>query len=356
MSKEKTKLSIFSIVIISFVAVFLTILLCLCIWLRDVLAEYESVQPSHIAEEIMKEYFSSPSLERVISEYGNVSEQDYSKLSAYFSEIYKDGFIFSTASTDDENSAKYNVSCNSKKVASFVLVKTGDKTKHGFESYKLNTIDLKIPHSYSYFLELPDGYSLVYDDKIVSATLLETGIKTESSNHMYGNIQGITLSKYKIVSFKADPEITVKTPRGSLSESTYDKETQTFRYDVCYDEVIDDNLASYIMGAVEKYAIYLQDDAVFTSVAPYLDPESVLYENVRLVDTWCVVTHDSWAFDDETLTEYCTYGNGEVISCRVSLTHILKMAYHDDYKDYIDLTLYLRKVGDNYLIYDMSHN
>ena len=141
MSKTKTKLSPFWIILISFIAVFLIVLLCVCLWLRGVLAEYESVQPSNIAKDVMTQYFSSPSLERVITEYTDIDDNEASRLSAYFASLYKNGFIFSSASSDDESTAKFNVSCDLKKVASFALVKTGDKTKHGFDSYKLETIN-----------------------------------------------------------------------------------------------------------------------------------------------------------------------------------------------------------------------
>ena len=57
----------------------------------------------------------------------------------------------------------------------------------------------------------------------------------------------------------------------------------------------------------------------------------------RIVD---VLDYKFYAYDPDTF------------SCRVTMIHVLHRIGSADYRDYIDTTFYLRRVGEQYLMYD----
>jgi len=76
-----------------------------------------------------------------------------------------------------------------------------------------------------------------------------------------------------------------------------------------------------------------------------------LYVNLRTSETYFVIDHSSYAFEDVKTSEFYAYDEN-TFSCRVSFTHVLKRYGSKDYRDYIDMTLYLHRIGDTYRIYD----
>ena len=82
-----------------------------------------------------------------------------------------------------------------------------------------------------------------------------------------------------------------------------------------------------------------------------MDPESDLYDNLQTSQTYFVIDHDSYAFEDVVLSEFFAYDEN-TFSCRVAFTHVLKRTYSEDYRDYIDITYFFRRVGDAFLVYD----
>lgn len=347
------KISPFYIVYFTIVAVFLIVLISLLGVFRGYLEDYENAQPIHVVERIMKEYFSDNSLEKVIDEFAAeiTDEAKKAELSSYLQSIYTGDFTYNSTSVG-EGDLKYSVSCNGKRVATFSLKESGETSKNGFTIYTLDKITLKMPRVYKYTIEAPSDYVIKIDGKIIgSDNCVESGIPTASSKHMYGDLSGITYNRYEVKSYNSEPEFSAVTPRGNAAEISYDNATGKHTVAICYDHEMSDTLKNYVTEAIEKFAIYMQNDSWFGAISKYYDPTSDLYTSIQTADTWCVIDHDSWSFEDHNISEYYEYSD-DVISCRISMTHLLHVSYMEDYKDYIDMTVYLRKVDGNFLIYD----
>ena len=109
--------------------------------------------------------------------------------------------------------------------------------------------------------------------------------------------------------------------------------------------------SDYVIEAAEAYAAYMQNDTGFRHVAPYLDDDSELYELTRTTTTAFVIDHNGYSFSDESASEFTRYDDN-TFSCRVKLTHTLQKYGSDDYVEFFDVTFFLHKVGDDWLIFD----
>jgi hypothetical protein len=93
------------------------------------------------------------------------------------------------------------------------------------------------------------------------------------------------------------------------------------------------------------------NDEKWANVKEYFDPSSKLYNSIRTSETSFVIDHSGYRFENESASEFYAYDEN-TFSCRVSFTQVLTKKGKPDYKDNIDMTVYLRKVGDKFLIYD----
>ena len=97
----------------------------------------------------------------------------------------------------------------------------------------------------------------------------------------------------------------------------------------------------------------MQNDGSFGDVKKYFDPDSVLYEDIRLNPGSFVWEHDGYRVENITASEFFDYGGG-VFSCRVTLDHILIKNGKENYTDRVDITWYLHEVGEEYKIFYMQ--
>ena len=235
--------------------------------------------------------------------------------------------------------------------ASFALQKSGEITEHGFALYELSDATLNTTMLFSRSIELPLGYSLKVNG--IEADIkycLQDRIETDSKAFMPEGVDGILYTTYSFDLLCAEPNFEVTAPNGSVCEVTRG-EDGVYRANIVYDDALKAEFSEHVIAATEAYACYLQKDASFWKVGNYLDPTSKLYENIRTSPNWMVISHNSYAFEDAETSEFFAYSD-DVFSCRVTLTHVLKYKGLNDYRDYIDITWYLRKVDGKYLIYN----
>ena len=99
----------------------------------------------------------------------------------------------------------------------------------------------------------------------------------------------------------------------------------------------------------------MQSDGRFSAFSQYFDPDSTLYTQIKNAEIYFVWPHDGYSIEDVNVRDFYAYDDN-TFSCRVSLTHVLHKKGSEDYRDYIDMTFYLRNVNGSYLIYDRENH
>lgn len=359
--RRKNRLPKFYIFLILFIAVFVVAVELAMRYLSDYLADYESAQPKYVAEEIFNRYYKSMDFDALITLSGIEIPEFESKesLVQYLHSLY-DGceVTYHSGISDDKKDEtdvkiqRYEVQFGESAVAGFSIKTGAKKTKNGFDVYEPYQFTLRIAPEKSVRVTAPSNYTVYINGKKVEPQyIIESDIQTESCKHMPEGVSGITYCTYQVDDLYFDPAVKVLNPEGKESALSYNEEKKTYTADIVYSDSLKEQYEETVLTAMKKYAAYMSNDERFSNIKAYFDPASTLYDNIRTSETYFVIDHSGYHFIDVSASEFYAYDEN-TFSCRVSFTQVLTKKGKPDYKDSIDKTIYLRKVGDKFLIYD----
>lgn len=359
--KRKRRFPVFWTALLFFTAACAAALMFGLSELRAWLADYESVQPKYEAQKVFDEYFADPDYGRLleITGYELSPFEDRSYLEKYLhsltdgTEITYTGVL--TGSGAGEK--KYAVRSGGSKFAEFTIA-PGEKTSvYGYPYYELTGLSLFYNRgSISVGVTVPDGMVLYINGKEADASYItESGIETESCRHMPEGVSGITFSRYEAGGLLYEPELRVTNASGTEEAPlTDDTERGGCRAQILYSDTLRAEYSDTVITAAEKYAAFMQMDGSYAFLK-YFEVGTELYNDIKTVAFYFVWDHDGYEFEDVNAREFYAYDEN-TFSCRVSFVHVLHKKGMSDYRDYIDITFYLRRVGDTFLIYDRYNN
>lgn len=340
--------------------VFAVILIAASVYVIRLLKDYEASQPKYAAEAVYEKYFKNFDASAYIDICKSSSVfENKDALVSYLNDTVKGQEIkYMKVSSSDKDVIKYIVKAGDTKFASFTLSADTEKSEK-FTQYTASDFELFTSSKTKITVEAPENYKIfINGTELGEEYIKERDIKSESCDHMPEGVRGIYYTKYAVSGLISEPEVTAKTADGTAAEVVANN--GTYRVQVQNDAVLQEQQKDRILEACKKYAVYMQYDSTvavmgFGQIKGYFDPSSELYEDIRTVENMFVIEYSSYEFADEKTSEFVRFDDN-TFSCRVSFTHILHRRGAEDYKDYLDLTLYLRNVNGEYLIYDMSQN
>ena len=332
--------------------------------LRTYLADYERVQPKYVAEEIFEGHFVTPDYDALmeLSTNNNAKFDSKEKVAEYLTSLTngKELSYHNVSTGVDTDSSKYIVKYEEDgqeiKVASFTLKKTDQKSEKGFALYELAETELFYPAPVSVKIIAQDGFvpyvnGIALDDSYITEPVIES----EANGHLPDGVHGIFYRKYEVSGLIEMPDVKIKSVDGTEQPAVLGTESGCYEIGLTYDAELEAEFSDYVKEAAEMYATHMQNDCTFGKVAPYFEEGTTLYNDIRTAQTLWVIDHDSYSFEDESVSEFYRYDEN-TFSCRVKLTHILKRSRLEDFRDYMDVTFYLRNVDGKYLIYDRTNN
>lgn len=379
--KSRGKMPLFYIIYFACIAVGIVLLVFSSAFLRSILAEYESVQPKHIAQEIfdttfaqfdyrnMQEYFD---VDQFLAESGYESKEELFTALAKLTEGGEASLYRSSSGIGD--TVEYSIAISKTRVASFTLKKSSETTTHGFSSYVLdeitvyNPIHLEIVTEdgtkppptvlYTYTITAP----LTHTVSVNGQTLTEEDRKgdilynTEAMKNSKSGFSGIPMACYEF-NLENEPTVTAVDLNGDAVEAEFDEKARSYTFAVTFDRTLTSEFGSLAIEIAEKLAIYMQAGARFNSISQYYDPSSALYEQVRLLgnDAWMVVEYESCDFKDQAVSEAYRYSDTE-FSIRVSLLQTVHLQGKPDMTDPVDYTFCFHLVEGNWLLYESYNN
>lgn len=337
------------------IALFLTALYVSLGVVREYLADYESAQPQYEAQRVFDKYYSAGSYTGLL-EICDANYSEFEKADAvisYLNDYTKDKEItYNSISSGLDSDIKYIVKADGVKFSSFTLTTSDITTPKGVPLYTLKEAELYTTGNESVRITAPKGYTVLLNGVPVSDVYRTGNMQPHMScEHMPEGTEGIVYVEYQVNSlYFPEESVQVLSPNGTIAPLNT-TEDGSYKADIVYSTSLKSEYEEYVVAAAKALAAYMQNDGRFAAIASYLDPSSNLYTNVKSSETYFVIDHSSYTFEDVVTSEYYAYDD-TTFSCRVSLTHVLKRYGSKDYRDYLDMTFYLRKIGDTYLIYD----
>ena len=330
------------------------------IYLVMILKDYEAAQPKYVAEDTFNTYFKNfdadSYAEKCSMGEGYASPEDVAKVLHDITDGKE--IKYYRVSNGMEKSFKYIVKADDVKFASFKLVEDTEAVSK-FTAYKADDFEVFVNAGETVNIEAPEGYKVYLNgNELGEEKISEKDIKTDDSTHLPENVKGILYNRYTVSGILGDPEVKVTDGKGA--EATVEKlKNGNFKAGVIYDESLKKQYNDWILKGMKRYAEYMQHSSnnpvTFGEISVYFDPSSDLYEDIKTEENMFVWDYDSVEYENDETSCYTVYDEN-TFSCRTTFVQILHKTGEQDYKDHLDLTLYLRKVGDDYLIYDMAQN
>lgn len=361
--KKRKRIPLFWKIFFAAVAGVLILIHGALFWVNGFLKDFEAAQPKHVAEQIFGTYFADFSADVYldICDEGTAKYETRDNLITYLDTLTKEAEItYHSVSTGMDDTLQYVVRAGDTKFASFTLVEDTEGKKSRFTRYKPGSFALYTDAKTKVDIEIPTRYTLYLNGvEVEREYITKEGIETPSCAHMPQGVNGTTLERYKVTGFIQPPTVEVRSPDGQ-NAPVEEVKKGLYRASVVSDQLMAEQYSEWFIEAATKYAIYMQYDSKvaamrFSSVAPYFDPDSKLYEDIRTVENGFVIEYERYEIKDEKAFDFIRYDDN-IFSCRVTLTHVLYRRGMDDYVDHLDITFYARQNGDQLLIYDMDSN
>ncbi len=334
------------------------------LFLATYLKDYESVQPKYTADEVFREYFEKKNFTYVLDhpsvKLGSYETKD--SIGAYLSALVGENELsyHNISSGMDLDTSKYIVKYSEGerdvKIASFELVKSGEKSPKGFDKYALAGFELFYPAEKSVALKVTKG-SVPYINGIPldDGCIKEEGIEHENNAHLPEGVSGIFYTLYYVDELTSTPSVTVKNAEGADIPLFFNNEENCYETELVYDEALAAEMGERAAEAGKILATYMQNDCKIAKVTPYFEKGTPLYKSITSTLQWAVIDHDSYTFEDIETSEFYRYDEN-TFSCRVKMTHVLKRKRLEDYRDRVDATFFFREINGKYMVYDRTNN
>ncbi len=370
------------------------------------LVEYEQSQPKYVAEQVFNEYFKSCDYEYLISHSNDIKISPMESMNDvvdYAAGLFNDmgEWRYSQTSSDDPDVLKYAVLAGKTRVGEFTLVKSGDQSnKLKLDIYTLGSTQISLSALCGANIYAP-AKAVVKVNGIVLGDEYKFGdpvVLKEAVYYPEGDVAARTMQNYFIGGLFKAPTVTVQSADGVEYALEYDSESVIYRADISYinglvdaynKKIADDeakrqeeirqeeerkkkesaeiraDIGEYAVTAVQTYARWMQDDATKAERNKYFDTSSEFFKSLdKLISQSFIMYHKSYRFDDVKDENY-RYENDEktAVSGHISFTQVLEECtdiYGDksypEWKNYIDVTVYMHKVNGKWLIYDIRND
>ncbi len=323
------------------------------------LEQYEASQPKHAAKVVFDENFADfdplAYLEKFDDKIFGLETKE--NVAAYLAEkTYGSEFSYYSVSSAESGVYKYAVKAQNVKIAEFTLVESVGE--NGFSRYTAGDFSIYFAANEDATVTVPKGASVALNGHTLDESyIVENDIPDEHNEFLPEGVEGIFYTKYKVSNLVTKPKVEAVYNDVSLTLTEGENGYETAPV---YNEELKASYSEYVLSALENYATYIQGrysngGVTLGMVTTYFDPASHVYATLKRVSNKYVNSYDSYEFRNEKTDEFIQYDEN-TFSCRVSFSQVLHLKGAQDYIDNIDYTLYLRKVGDKFLIYDLQHN
>lgn len=341
------KISLFYRVYI-FTIAFLTVFLALfLLWLNGWVSNYNKSLPETISKSFFEEVFVEQDTEKIIEMSGIKASEFESdeQLSEYISGSLKGDLSYTSVAGTDEGEKKYVVKSGDYKIADFTLLR-------GDEGWKPSKINLFLSKNQDTIIKTLSTDTLYINGKAVSKDYITSTEPHKSKDYLPEWVDAPEWITYTVPNLTSAPEIKI-VDRNGVSPKLEEIDGVLVAK-VVYD-TDDEKIADRILEGAMQYAICMQNDATKSSVFPYFERGTDLFERFLSVENMFVWDHNGYEFEDVEVSEFFRYDENTV-SARVKFVHILKMYGREDYRNPTDITYFARLIDGEYMIFAAYNN
>ena len=343
----KKKLSMFHIVYLTCVAFSIIAIAIFLLWLNGWVSDYNERIPETVSQKFFDETFTELDTDKIIEMSGLTpcEFETNDDLKEYIANNFKDNVSYTSVATGNDGEKKYIVKSGEYKTAEFTLEKDG-------KSWAVNSLKLFLPESGEQVFKVLSTDTLYINGKAVSKDYITSTEPHKSADHLPEWVKAPEWIIYTVKGLVNSPEFSVVDRNGNFPQLFEENGmlVENYLFDFLEPEIIE-----RITDGAKQYAICMQNDATKSSLFPYFEKNTDLYDRIMSVENMFVWDHNGYEFEDVETSEFFRYDENTV-SLRVSFIHILKMYGREDYRNPTDITYFARKIDGEYMIFSAYNN
>ncbi len=326
--------------------------------IENVLGEYENSLPKYAVEEIFDEYFATPDFDQLMlladckAEGFNTNDD----LKRYFEERVN-GKKITWVYVAGSDKTKINVKADGEKFAQYSIKVSPQVTENGFATYELDTVRLYYKAPYSVKIKIPFNYSVSVNGVMLGEEYkTATGITSDLRDTIPEGTYKFSYDEYTVEDMLFEHKPVAYNSKNEKTELVYDEESKMFCADFAYDEALKNEYSDFVIDGVEVYASRIQNAATMSQVRKYFEIGTETYERIKDNPGSFVWDYDSCEFENQSATDFYAYDEN-TFSCIVKVTQVMHWTNKEDYRENVNVTIYLRKGDDGeFMIYDLITN
>ncbi len=328
-------------------------------YLEKYLTDFEMTRPKYTVESIFNEYFKHPDFDVLMDKTGCEAGdfEDKAALKQYFENL-TNGKSITHVYVAGTDKTKVNVKADGVKFASFTIQKASEKSEFGFDVYELG--EMKLHYTLSSFVKIriPFNYSVAVNGKLLGEEYrTKTGITDDKRETLPEGTYRLSYDEYEVRGLAAAPTVTVYDKKNNPVIPEYDEENEIYKVYFEYDTELQNAYEAFVLKAVENYAARIQNAGVsMSTIKKYFEYGTETYNRIKNNPGSFVWDYDSYHFENEETGDFYAYDEN-TFSCSVKMTQVMRKSGAKDYREDINVTLYLRCGEDgDYMIYDLATN
>lgn len=322
--------------------------------LWDSMADYEASMPKYVAREA----------EKIFAERDFSTMYDYDDTTLFASEgreayiEYMDRLtqgqeiVSREAFSANPDEKVYKLTVGGKKLGTYTLSKSGEKSGHGNDLWMLKEIRTSVIQPTDYLITVPESALAYADGQLLdSASAVESGLELTEGYLPEGLEEGKWCT-YSVTRCFSVPKFSVQDRQGrdmKLAPNQEGRLTAQVNYD---DEQMKPIAEERVIKIARAFSQFTSDDLSVNTMMDYIMDDTKAEQYIKSFDGGWFYQHRSVEYENMRTEKYVSYDEN-TFSCNVYFDYII------NYKKTTEVyptgyTLFLKKQGEQWLLFDFT--
>lgn len=317
---------------------------------------YDNTRPGLAMEEIL-EMFKESNTELIFQYVEEEKYGDVESMKTSFAAMIdgKEIAFDKKAGEFIEERPVYVVTADEQPVAVVRLGKQEQKAKYGLPLWEMKSVEPLMKSLGEYSVLIPENVTATINGKEVSADMaVETGIAMEEKQYLQESVTLPDYNRYDLGEIYGEPVIEAKNSSGESLEVALNEKEKCYTVLAGGDDALQAELEDYIIEAVEKYAMYVSNDAAANALDKYFVPNSKLLVGIKKNQREWFDEHLRPEIKNQEIKEFKVYSE-DAICARVYLEQYMYVPFSGETEMMVtDNDFYFVKQGNTWKISGIS--
>ena len=318
------------------------------------MADYEASMPKYKAAEV----------EKIFEERDFSAMYDYDDTTAFAAEgreayieyldLLTQGqeIVCREAFSANPDEKLYKIMVGGKKLGSYTLCKSGEKTEYGNDLWELKEIRTSVITPTDYLITAPENASVYADGQLLSGdAIIESGLEL-ADGYLPEGLENAKWCTYSVSRCFSVPKFEAEDSKGRemlLFPNQEGRLTAQVNFD---DELLKPIAEERVVKIARAFSQFTSDDLSVGRMLDYIKEDTKAENYIRSFDGGWFYPHESVEYENMRTERYVSYDEN-TFSCDVYFDYII------NYKKTTEVyptgyTLFLKKQGDEWMLFDFA--